>query len=199
MRFRSQSGKGKVESPPALISIGNAKPLWEGHDPAVEIDLGDCGQEGLAPAGPALKAGDEFFTGKARLAEASGIEPGGVDLLWGKGPPPEREHMTAPVVVDDLTIGGGAHRDGGHLSVAFSKIGVELQLCRGLGLKRGIGKEGANHSGHHRKRACDVKPLSDGGHVSSLALRHWSSAATSPSQRMTRWKYRSVGKGNRRS
>src|SRR5262249_14863349 len=73
-RAQAQPSKGEIEPAPALVAVGHADAPVQGCDPAIEIDLGDGGEQRLVFPRAALKARQELLAGETRLVHAPGAE-----------------------------------------------------------------------------------------------------------------------------
>jgi hypothetical protein len=170
-RIGGESSESKIEPPTTLIAIGHPESAWQRNKPAVEIDLGDSGEQGLALACPPVQARDQLVAREACLAQDRRIEPVGIGQLRAHELTPERQSIPRSEIIDDPIVGRGARPNGSHLSVAFGQIDVEVrrQRHRRLGMKRGTGKYSANRRRDHPRKARDRLSVSDGIHIPPAA------------------------------
>jgi hypothetical protein len=170
-RIEGDSSESKIEPPTTLIAIGHPDSAWQRNNPAVEIDLGNSGEQGLALACSTVQARDQFIAREACLAQDPRIEPIGIGQLRAHELTPERHSIPRPEIIDDLIVGSGARANGSHLSVAFGQIDVEVrrQRHRRLGMKRGTGKHSANRRRDHPRKAHAGLSVSDGIHIPPAA------------------------------
>jgi hypothetical protein len=170
-RIGGESSESKIEPPTTLIAIGHPESAWQRNNPAVEIDLGDSGEQGLALGCPPVQARDQLVASEACLAQDRRIEPAGIGQLRAHELTPERHSIPRSEIIDDLICGSGARPNGSHLSVAFGQIDAEVrrQRHRRLGMKRGTGKYSANRRRDHPRIARDRLSVFDGFHIPPAA------------------------------